>query len=283
MWLFPTRRFRLIHRIDLLCRQVDNGAVKKPSVRKVRRVQKELHAYLDIELDPFDFDPFIREWMEEVGIRWEQPDEPFADDLTPAQLKQFTKWLVDTEKSIYYVTHDPLYAPAYLVFSEVSRLPAGSWGIHFTDADPFEAFDQGSTIQGLALSTWKKEKDVVDCAKNLGDDIGPFETVFGFAFLAGQRNILSHGSKYGRNAVLFQTDGGVRAWHSGDEEYQMIFPLCSEYNVIPLYNPQPGEITVETKEGKELIFSSVEDVADYAGESNAQQLRLSGPLVRVEH
>lgn len=266
--------------------------MKRPISRQVRKVQKWLFDYLDLEVDPYDFSHAIPDWMEEEGIAWESPDQPMAADLTAAQLKKFEAWVVDREKDIEWVATGDVYAPAYLYFNEVSKLPAGTWCVHFTSETPFEAFDRGTTLEGLALSTHKREKDTPDCAKNLGDEIGSAEVVFGFAFEArarspsyGRMDVMSHGlSKYGHNAVLFQTDGGVRAWHVGDEEYQVIFPLCSEYNVIPLYHPDPGEVKIETEDGGEMTFGSIEHVIAYAEKTELLELR-GAPgrrLVRLE-
>jgi hypothetical protein len=99
----------------------------------------------------------------------------------------------------------------------------------------------------------------------LTDSIGSWSVVYGFAFNADARNVLSWSNreKYGKNAVLFQSDGAVEAWHYGDEERQVIFPLCSEYNVIPLYAPEPGNVTVgEVDDEDEATnrYDSIQDV-----------------------
>lgn len=245
---------------------------KKPPVAQVQNIQSFIFDYLDTEVDPYDFSEYLPEWMKSVGIKWKGEDRPMADDLKPAQYKKFEQWLVDKEKGIEWISTGDIYAPAYLYFNEVNKLPIGTWCVHFTKADPFGVFDQGTTIEGLALSTHKREKDLVDCRKNLTDEIGAAEHVFGFAFEAKERggvyrqmDVMSRGlSKYGDHAVLFQTDGAVRAWHIGDEEYQVIFPLCSEYNVVPMLNPDPSEIKVSTDSGEEVVFASLEDVIAYA-------------------
>ncbi len=256
--------------------------MKKPPIQMVQNVQNWLFDYLDTEIDPYDFNDYILEWMKEARIRWKGADSPMADDLKPAQLEKFEKWLIASEKGIEWIGTGDIYAPAYLYFNEVSKLPVGTWCIHFTNEDAFDVFEQGTTLDGLALSSHKKNKDTVDCEKNLTDDIGSAECVFGFAFTANERNVLSMGkSKYGRNAVLFQVDGGVRAWHVGDEEYQVIFPLCSEYNVIPLVDPAPGDIRIETEGGEEMTFKTLQEVIDYVSKKETVQANPSRRLVRV--
>lgn len=259
--------------------------MSKPPVKQVKNIQEWLFDYLDTQIDPYDFNRYLPQWAKEAGVRL--PDETYVEDLKPARLKKFKEWLIDREKGIDWVSTGDIYAPAYLYFNEVKKLPAGSWCIHFTNADGFEVFEQGTTLEGLALSTHKVNKDTVDCKKNLGDDIGSFDVVFGFAFEARERqagslrmDVMSHGlSKYGENAVLFQTDGGVQAWHVGDEEYQVIFPLCSEYNVIPMYHPDPVEIVIQTVGGGEETFASLEEVIAYIGGAQKDPSRR---LVRMD-
>jgi hypothetical protein len=257
--------------------------MSKPPIAQVQEIQSWFYDFLKQKVDPYDFGRYIEEWASDTGVRLKDPDETTPHDLTPSQLKKFEKWIVDEEKGIDWLSTGDPFAPAYLFFDEVSKLPVGSWGIHFTEADAFDVFDRGTTLDALALSTAKRTKDKVDCSKNLTDKIGTGEVVFGFAFTADQKNVLSMGQKYGRNAALFQTDGAVRAWHVGDEEYQMIFPLCSEYNVIPMYGPRPGEITIGTEDGGEAVFQSLEDVIRYvkSGERKGVQANPSKRLVRV--
>lgn len=257
--------------------------MNKPPVKMARMRQEWLANYLDIAIDPYDFMDYLPEWAEESRIRKDSRGmaidrETSAQDLSPRQLKSFTDWLIKNRKGEELVGTGAIHGvPAYLYFDEVSRLPAGTWLVHFTSANPFEAFERGTTLEGLALSTHKREKDEVDCLKNLTDEIGIYDAVYGFAFeaqggrVAGHRmDVMSHGlSKYGDNAVLFQTDAGVRAWHIGDEEYQVIFPLCSEYNVIPMLNPDPAEIKIETETGEEAVFGNLAELIGYveSGES----------------
>lgn len=262
--------------------------MRKPPVKQVREVQSWLYQFLDIDLDPYDFTHELLNWAKTAKVRKDGDgrkvdEETTAGDLSDAQREIFKKWLLENHKGEDWVSSGDVMVPAYLYFSEVSKLPIGTWCVHFTHADAFDVFEKGTTLDGLALSTYKREKDVVDCGKNLTQDIGTAEVVFGFAFTADMRNVLSHGRKYGNNAVLFQTDGGVRAWHVGDEEYQVIFPLCSEYNVIPMFDPRPGNITIATEGGEGAEFQSLEEVIQYveSQEKRAVQANPSRRLVRV--
>jgi hypothetical protein len=243
--------------------------VKKPPVLQIRRIQGFLFDYLSTKVDPYDFPHyFLEEWGNEVGV--EIGDDDHADSLKPDQLKAYGQWLIDNEKGVQWVQDDPYGSAAYLTFDEVSKMPKGTWGIHFTHQEPFDSFERGITLEGLHLSTWRKEKVQADCGKNLTEDIGPYEHVWIFAFEALRHpqgrvaDPVNYGiNKYGKNAVLFQTDGAVRAWHPGDEEYQLIFPACSEYNVVPLYEPYYGHVGCTLRGGEEVLFPTVTELIKY--------------------
>jgi len=250
--------------------------MKKPPVQKVRKVQKYLFDYLSIDLDPFDFPiSFFKDWAEETGVKVHEDDDPGS--LTSEQLASYEKWLRDKEKGIAWVEQDPFGSAPYLTFRWPQRMPAGTWGIHFTK-DIFDTFEKGAELYGLHLSTWAKEKKIADCRMNLDPDNSPYSTVWGFAFQAvgapggWSRNIISYGKKYGHNAVLFQTDGAVRVYHDGDEEYQMIFPLCSEYNIVPLADPEPDSVGCTLRNGDEVRFHSLQELIGYLEEDGERKV-----------
>lgn len=256
----------------------------KPPTRKVREVQSWLFDFLDIEIDPYDFRREIIPWAKEARIKKDVDghpidDETGAESLSEKQRKDFTQWLIDHRKGEEWVGTGDIYAPAYLYFNEVKKLPPRTWCIHF-GGESFDVFEKGTTLEGLALSTHKREKDLVDCEKNLGPDIGTFEVVFGFAFEADTRDVGWRGQKYGNHALLFKTDGGVRAWHIGDEEHQVIFPLCSEYDVIPLGEIGGGVIMChyEDSDGEGLQFDNVQALIRYI---ETEEKKGSRPLARL--
>jgi hypothetical protein len=205
----------------------------------------ELAAYLNIEVDPHDFAPgFLFE-------RWQEETSPGAspisdlDDLHEDDVADFTRWLTTAPSS--GLMHgaelspldqerqdEPLSVPSYLYFHDARPAGPDLWCIHFTK-HVFQAFGRGATIEMLGLSTHYREKAQARCSKNLDEDTSLFERVYGFAFeaaeLSAPRAIRAAQDKYGKRAVLFQTDAGVSAFHDTDHERQIVFPLCSERNV----------------------------------------------------
>lgn len=247
--------------------------------------QKYLYDYLSIKIDPYDFPHYmLEEWAEERDVKIGEDDH--ADSLTPAQLKDYEQWLIDNEKGIELVERDPAGAPAYLIIESPQMMPKGTWAIHFTDEPDITEFQWGATIPRLSYSTWWKEKEAAKCPENLSDELGSYDYVYIFAFPAlgsGSVSLYTGSRKYGPHAVLFQTDAAVKAWHIGDEEYQLIIPACSEYNVIPLRGVSEGiSCAFDDSEGDEgMSFDSLKDLISYVetgerkGERPLERLRCS--------
>lgn len=241
--------------------------------------QKYLFGYLSIKIDPYDMPHrFLEEWAEDAGVKVDEDDYP--DVLTQKQLKDYEAWLIKHEKGIQLVERDAANAPAYLILHHPKIMPRGTWGIHFTNEEPFDAFRQGATIPRLAYSTWWKEKEKARCPENISDTLGTYEYVYIFSFDARSRAVVNRGSKYGRNAILFQTDGAVEAYHIGDEEDQVIVPACSEYNVIPIRGINEGiSCSFGDSEDDGLSFETVEDLIAYVEKAEAHGER---PLARLQ-
>ena len=236
-------------------------------------IQEWLFAYLSTDVDPYDFGYLTDDWIKEEGndIPGQVlPTGSYPEDMTPEQLKAFTKWLKNGKLEEVLHNNDT-DTPAYLTLHAKTKLPAGAWFIHFTNAR-FDAFDRGSTIEGLHLSTWKTRKDLAQCSTNLSDTQGLYDVVFGFAFdvdnLPRARDVRYASKKYGRNAVVFQCDCAVEAYHDGDNEYQSIFPVCSEYNVHPISFDDNG-IHIERDDGEVETFETLSEAIDYIEKPNS--------------
>ena len=227
------------------------------SPERLCQIAVDLKTYLDQDIDPYDFssDYFLEQWNEAYPDLAVDPDSG-----EPPKSELFAEWVRDTIVP-ELMRHDPTSLPGYVHFYSPRLLPKGSWLVHFS-RERFDVFDRGTTFENLALSTWNKTKAEVSCDRNRYPDASLYEIVWGFAFQAGDRNVGGVGAKkYGSNIVLFQTDCAVAAHHSGDEEYQAIFPLCSEYNRHSgLYSE--GIFYFEGKDGEELDFDSIDDAIE---------------------
>lgn len=234
-----------------------------------RQIQKWLFEYLSIDIDPFDFSYCIPEWAAASGLEFGA--ETYAESLTAQQLRDFERWLRSSAKMAEVLEQDPVESPAYLTLHARQEMPEGTWLIHFSRS-PFKVFDRGTTLRGMHLSTWKREREYVDCKRNLKGGI--FESVFGFAYEAETRrthSLIRMGSQYGDYCVLFQCDAGVLAYHDGDAEDQVIFPLCSEYNAHRF--SIDGGLLGEVKGGKSITFDSVAEAIGYIETSRRPRLQ----------
>jgi len=118
--------------------------------------------------------------------------------------------------------------PMGCVFHSVEKVPEGTWCIHFTNAD-FNSFDVGAPLHALAYTGYNESERASEDA-----------WVYAFAFEADvfvdlddlRRRHTGYHGKYGDNYLIFQVDHAVRAYHSEDNEYQIIFQIGTEYNVL---------------------------------------------------
>lgn len=241
-----------------------------------RQLGEDLELYLNTEIDPYDF--------ARLSPRWDKKhSEEDVEDLSEKELKEFSHWLLHAGRNEVYreMEADPVEAPAYLYFEDAKMVPEGTWLVHFSSAQ-FSRFDRGSELHGLHLSTHKKQKDQANC-RRLPET--PWEAVWGFALLASRaswnqvREMTKH---YGRNVMLFQSPGAVEAYHVGDSQRQVIFPICFETDAIPM--AFDGErFWAEDDAGNDVEFENL-DAAIEEVEREGSPLRPNGRarLTRVE-
>lgn len=238
---------------------------------------RELASYLNTEVDPYDFAWLLPRWSGSLD------DKRQVDELSEEEQARFAAWLKDTPRGDYRASspiyeamqQDPLGAPSYLYFRDAYPLGAGAWCVHFTER-AFSSFERGAVLEMLGLSTHYLKKPSVRCDRNLEDDYGLYERVFGFAFavdeLSHPYSISAARRKYGDAAVLFQTDAGVSAYHQSDDERQVIFPLCSERHVVEVtFESGSGKVWLgldarEADEGEEEPFDSLAEATEYLDE-----------------
>lgn len=224
-------------------------------------IQGWLFDYLKQDVDPYDFQYAIIRWaedtLEEVDAKDRAIDDDTQyDDLSKEQQDDFVRWLKNEVPD--FMSKHPFDAPAYLTLHAIRKLPAGTILVHFTGSR-FDAFDRGSTIEGMHLSVYKS-KEFADCEINLSKDVGLAEVVFGFALKApdAARYARAYAKKYGENVVIFRCDCAVLAYHDGDDEYQAIFPICGEYDVVSLAGDGYGGFTLgSVVDGEDVEFPSL--------------------------
>ncbi len=217
------------------------------------------------EPDPYDFGFLLRDWSESLGINIDE--DASVDDLNEKDIARFAKWLKSSEgeSAIGEVSrHSPDLIPSYVMMGQARRIPAGAWLLHYTNSDPFKSFDRGAVLDTplWLTSTNSKSAVIAKCPRNLSEDVGPGEVVFGFAHEVSKARSYK---TYGGNAVLFKSDLAVSSYHYSDEEHQAIFPVCSEYVAIAIYSAnRRGGGTVYTDEGEDSFDTAEEIIAAYS-------------------
>jgi len=227
---------------------------------------EQLASYLNTDIDPYDFQYMLEKYVE-GGPYLDRPEHPelagaeSVEELTEAQQEDFKEFLMAHVG--YMMAADPLGVPAYLYFERAKVLPHGAWLVHFS-RDSFLSFKKGATLETLALSKHRKAKTLTSCEANLDPESGLYDTVWGFAIEAEG---LRHGAlrdmkNYGDQVMLFQTDCAVSVWHTTDDYGQVIFPLCSEYNVHR--GSYDGHVLNFDMADGDGDFDSLDDVIEFA-------------------
>lgn len=155
------------------------------------------------------FEEILGRDLSQDDLRDEEPD--LFEKLPNHLQEEAAEWVID-----WLSKHNPAELPANQFFSPEKKLiPRQTWLVHFTDhvdAIRHNGFQYGmADLDRLGLTTYFTH----DSKKHGG---------YNFAFEATSRYAENAARKrsYGRDAVMFQ-NSGVKAYHSGDEEDQIIF------------------------------------------------------------
>jgi len=182
---------------------------------------RELLAYLQLEIDPADY-PRLLAGRDPDALT----DDEYYDMLAAVESSE-------QQRPGSWSCEDP----PYRVF-ESAFIP--SWdvrAIHFTARD-FSRFDRGPGYSDLHYT--------VQCGPFITQHESPLESVplrevaWGFAFAASASEaVLSAGaSKYGKDRddsghfVCFNTNECLQAYAKHDDEWQVIFVIGSEFDVV---------------------------------------------------
>ncbi|MFW5847578.1 MAG: hypothetical protein ACOCVF_01480 [bacterium] len=186
---------------------------------------------------PHEYPQFIDDFFDEYNIKLDTPNNYRQYELV-AWLEnkynniflQYGKYLFEKIKNYSLDIFDSEY-PTWSFFSNPD-LVKNQWLIHFThDAESIarEGFTMGvDDINMLGLTTYLSDSSKKYGGYNFAYTINDF-----LKYNNASRNNL----KYGEEVVLF-TASGLRLFHYGDDEYQVIFYGSTAKNIIPI---QEGE------------------------------------------
>ncbi len=182
---------------------------------------------------PGDFVEYVQETDDADKLPQGDDPETVQEEVLNTDFSQFSADVMQgwMEHQIdYLMANNPADAPSWSTLS-YEGLVKNQWLIHFTD-DAWGIANNGfkfgtDDMDRAALSTWFTE-----ASKQSGG--------FNFAFLLSDfmRYSGARGGspKYGKEAVIFRASG-IKIWHSGDEEPQIIFRGSEARDIVPIQHP----------------------------------------------
>ncbi len=224
-----------------------------------------------MEYLPHEYYYFFDDFLDETDTYFEKPKEEFinaygeletGDDYHDIELMT---WLENNNKEIYNKFAEYLFDkisnntlpiddseyPAWSYFDDRPQLIKNQWLIHFTnDADGIakSGFKYGvDDMTKLGLTTHLSDFDKKYGGYNFAYTLNDFQKYGSSSY----GNWSKSGYKYGNEAVVFNASG-IKVWHYGDEEPQVIFYGNTVKNIIPITSGENSKFGVFNKKGKLL-------------------------------
>ncbi len=226
---------------------------------------------------PHEFSYFFNDFLEEEGIDFVPPkhtvpsnyaDEPdVEEDMFEADY-ELIDWLEKNNKELYDAFAEYLFKkisnntlpipeqeyPAWSYFDDSPQLIKNQWLIHFTNnADDIarEGFKYGvDDMTKLGLTTSLGEFDKKYGGYNFAYLLSDFPKYSTRDYTRGG------GYKYGKEAVVFNASG-IKLWHHGDQEPQVIFYGKTATNIIPITSGENADWAIHDKNGR-ILFENDE-------------------------
>lgn len=247
-----------------------------------------------MEYLPYDYFYFFNDFLDETDYEFNPPKETKPSDYFDGPEEEvdmfddnseLISWLEQNDRYTYDAFAEYLYNkinnntlpindseyPAWSYFDDNPTLVKNQWLIHFTDnADDIakEGFKFGvDDMTKLGLTT----------------HLGEFDKKYGgynFAYLIHDFSRYAKGNyyrgkyKYGKEAVVFNASG-IKVWHYGDEEPQVIFFGNTARNIIPITRGENSDYAIYGKNGSVLFENDDLERVVYWLTDNYEQYRKS--------
>ena len=225
---------------------------------------------------PHEYHYFFDDFLDEEEIDFQKPkeivqtnyaDEPEEEvDMFDSTIELMT-WLENNDKKTYNAFADYLYKkiihneldisdsdyPAWAYFDDNPIIVKNQWLIHFTD--------NAEEVASEGFKYGVEEMDKLGLTTHLGE----FDKKYGgynFAYLLSDFAKYARGGhrgtgyKYGKEAVIFRASG-VKVWHHGDEEPQVIFYGNTATNIIAITEGEERKWAIRNKNNR-ILFESDE-------------------------
>jgi hypothetical protein len=201
---------------------------------------------------PQEYYYLFEDFIDDEGFYFERPED-LEDDF------ELVEWLDNNDKNTFNAFAKYLYSriqsntlpvpdseyPAWSYFDDSPEIIKNQWLIHFTN-----------DAQGIEKSGFKYGVD--DMTKlGLTTHLGEFDKKYGgynFAYLLSDFPKYAknrRGYKYGDEAVIFNASG-IRLWHYGDQEPQVIFYGNTAKNIVSIIGGESAEFAIYSKDGRVL-------------------------------
>jgi hypothetical protein len=270
----------------------DTKVLKEYLTRDVVSLKNYFSLPLEIKKSylPYEYYGYFDDFVIETDYDFVKPTETIKSDYDDEQYEvdmfdddyELIDWLERNDKKTFDAFADYLYDklststlnipdeeyPAWIYFDDNVQLVKNQWLVHLTDsADAIarEGFKYGvddMTKLGLTCSLGEFDK------KYGGYNFA--YTLLDFKKYARRDYTQGGGYKYGKEAVVFNASG-IKLWHDGDKEYQVIFYGNTARNIIPITSGEKEKYAVYSKSGKVLFENdSLDRVVDWITDNYIQ-------------
>lgn len=243
---------------------------------------------------PYDYFYFFNDFLDETDYEFNSPkemrpgnyvDAPEEEVDTFEENCELMSWLEHNDRDTYNAYAEYLYNkinnntlpindseyPAWSYFDDKPTLIKNQWLIHFTDdADDIakDGFRFGvDDMTKLGLTTHLGEFDKKYGGYNFAYLIHDFQRYAKGNYYRGKY-------KYGKEAVVFNASG-IKVWHYGDEEPQVIFYGNTARNIIPITSGENYDYAIYGKNGRVLFENNDLESVVYWLTDNYVQYRKS--------
>jgi hypothetical protein len=207
---------------------------------------KKTHPQLENQINGFD--------NSDEAVLWLSEHYPQIH----TQFSQYVYKMTNSESDMYDTAMPGSPSWYYMDFRGYVK---NQWLIHFSDRSKEiwrdQKFKYGmDDYTALGLTTYYKDEPKKYGGYNFAYDIADYAKYGRSSYQGGRW-------KYGKEAVIFKASG-VKVWHHGDEEPQVIFLGNTAKDIVHLEQTDPGPWgVVNSKKGNTIFIGELPDVVKW--------------------
>ena len=224
----------------------------------IRQNFSRFYSYINYEISEEEFNQYFSNDKDtEIEQMCDNQDVGLAEEIINGSLQYFKR---DFANYLIQELFDlPQYAPSWLTLTNPQKV-TNEWLIHFSDESFWIAQDgfkhMKPNIESLAYTRWlKTQYNGLDDGYCFAYDCKDFENYY---------KTVGGKLKYGNEAVIFRASG-VKLWHRGDKEYQVIFYGSDAKDFIYIEENDGQWCIKSTQHGSVLYTSdSIQNIVKWA-------------------